>query len=130
MNFNDNYSHDSPDMPNIPEPQQNTIETLNEPILESNDEVEQTQFVKKRPDKTQLLKNLKQKINTMQTDINHNTNTNTSTISNLNNDVVISQEDLVLILNLLIIINKRGAFILEEFKTVGELYSKLIKLKK
>ena len=122
MNFNDNYSHDSPDTPNntlnTHEPQQNIIETFNEPILESNDEVEQTQSVKKRPDKTQLLKNLKQKINTMQTDINHDTNTNTnkSTISNLKTDVVISQEDLVLILNLLIIINKRGAFILENLK--------------
>ena len=45
------------------------------------------------------------------------------------NSVAITKEDLNLIINLLIIINKRGAFLLDEYMTIGSLYNKFIKLK-
>lgn len=46
------------------------------------------------------------------------------------NLVNITRDDLNLIINLLIIINKRGGFLLEEYISIGELYSKLVLLKK
>ena len=44
--------------------------------------------------------------------------------------ISIKNEDLTLILNLLIIINKRGGFLLEEYSVVGDLYTNLMKLRK
>lgn len=57
---------------------------------------------------------------------NDNTKGNESTSKNIS----ISVEDLSLILNTLIVINKRGGFVLEEYKSIGELYDKLYTLLK
>ena len=46
-------------------------------------------------------------------------------ISENKNSITLSKEDLQTILNILVVVSKRGAFLLEEYKLVGELFNRL-----
>jgi len=46
-------------------------------------------------------------------------------VSENKNSITISKEDFQAILNILVVISKRGAFLLEEYKVVGELFNRL-----
>lgn len=50
--------------------------------------------------------------------INENENQN-------QNNVTLSIDDFKTILNVLVVVSKRGGFLLEEYKTVGELFDRL-----
>jgi CO dehydrogenase/acetyl-CoA synthase alpha subunit len=95
---------------------------VTELVLESNEETKQET---KQETKKQLLKNLQQSLNS----IGKDTISTPTTLPIIENTVAIKKDDLTLILNLLIIINKRGGFLLEEFGVVGDLYSNLMKLR-
>ena len=41
------------------------------------------------------------------------------------NSVIISKDDLKLILDILVVISKRGGFLIEEYKAVGEVFDRL-----
>jgi len=52
--------------------------------------------------------------------INENENQNQN-----QNNVTLSIDDFKTILNVLVVVSKRGGFLLEEYKTVGELFDRL-----
>ena len=46
-------------------------------------------------------------------------------VSENQNSITLSKDDLKTILNVLVVISKRGGFLLEEYKVVGELFDRL-----
>lgn len=44
------------------------------------------------------------------------------------NEVIISEEDFKCILNILVVLSKRGAFQIDEYKIVGNLFDRLKKI--
>lgn len=46
-------------------------------------------------------------------------------VSENQNSIILSKDDFQTILNVLVVVSKRGGFLLEEYKVVGELFDRL-----
>jgi len=46
-------------------------------------------------------------------------------VSENQNSITLSKDDFLTILNVLVVVSKRGGFLLEEYKVVGELFDRL-----
>ena len=125
---------------------ENYMEFSNEPvtdevILESNNEAtnsnesNESKNETNKNSKIDAIKQIRESLSkvTEVTEVTEVTKENNSTVKKVqvpDDSISIKKEDLTLILNLLIIINKRGGFLLEEYSVVGELYTNLMKLRK
>lgn len=104
----------------------------NSEATKSNSEATKSNNEANKNSKIEAIKQIRQSLNevTKVTKVTEENNSTAKKVQVPDDSISIKKEDLTLILNLLIIINKRGGFLLEEYSVVGDLYTNLMKLRK